>query len=91
MYWSHNEAQFSSLQLEYVGSGAASDATGVDFSRFTSLADVKAEIKRTFTSMVANMRDNLGQPMFKGAATHGAGFRAALLFVALLDIFMADN
>ena len=43
-----------------------SDATGVDFTRFTNLHDVKAEIRPTFASMVANMRDNMGQPMFKG-------------------------
>ena len=42
------------------------EASGVDFTRFTSLADAKAEIRRLFASMVANLRDNQGQPMFKG-------------------------
>jgi hypothetical protein len=43
-----------------------SDATGLDLSRFTSTADARNEIKKMFASMVANLRDSQGQPMFRG-------------------------
>ena len=42
------------------------EATGIDFRRFGTVGDARAEIQKMFAGMVVNLRDSQGQPMFKG-------------------------
>ena len=46
----------------------ASDFLGIPLDRILQMGvpGVKAEIRSRFASMVSNLRDNMGQPMFKG-------------------------